>query len=284
MIAESPRWPRVCRATARALRFECPARNLPAPADLPRADVCGSLNALAGWVARAPANGAGSMNTLLLRLEGPLQSWGLRAHWEERDSAFEPTKSGVVGLLGCALGLRRRRLDDRLREVSEALEMGVRVNRPGILLVDYHTTGGAKEPDSEPEGMLNAEGKRKRETDVSKRVYLMDASFLVALRGPAELVAELAAALRAPVWPVFLGRKACVPTCPVLVGLSPARERARGTAGAAAARAARSPQCAPGSRDADWRGQATQRRDWRPARRLFWPRTASEGSGTPLTP
>ncbi len=219
------------------------------------------------------------MNTLLLRLEGPLQSWGLRAHWEERDSAFEPTKSGVVGLLGCALGLRRD--DDRLREVSEALEMGVRVDRPGILLVDYHTTGGAKEPDSEPEGMLNAEGKRKRETDVSKRVYLMDASFLVALRGPAELVAELAAALRAPVWPVFLGRKACVPTCPVLVGLTQ-HESVR-----AALLAQPLPEL-PARRSVRLVletpiGAGRPRNDaiGVPARRLFWPRTASEEYWTP---
>ena len=43
-------------------------------------------------------------NTLFLRLEGPLQSWGERGHWAVRDTAPEPTKSGVVGLLGCALG------------------------------------------------------------------------------------------------------------------------------------------------------------------------------------
>lgn len=213
------------------------------------------------------------MKTLLLRLEGPLQSWGLRARWEERDTTFEPTKSGVVGLLGCALGLRRD--DDRLRAISEELEMGVRVDRSGAPLVDYHTTGGAKMPDGEPEGMLNAEGKRKRETDVSKRVYLMDASFLVALRGPAELVDELVAALRHPVWPVFLGRKACVPTCPVLVEVVHASVREALLA-------------QPLPERADRRsirlvmetaiGAGTPRNDaiGVPARRLFWPRAARE--------
>src|SRR5205814_6367260 len=39
-----------------------------------------------------------------LRLEGPLQSWGSRARWDVRDTEPEPTKSGVIGLLGCALG------------------------------------------------------------------------------------------------------------------------------------------------------------------------------------
>ena len=216
------------------------------------------------------------MNTLLLRLEGPLQSWGLRARWEERDSAFEPTKTGVVGLLGCALGLRRD--DDRLRAISEALEMGVRVDRPGAPLVDYHTTGGAKGPDGAPEGMLNAEGRLKRETDVSKRVYLMDASFLVALRGPNELIAELAAALGSPVWPVFLGRKACVPTCPVYAGVAEHDS----------VRAALLAQPFPERRSVRLVleapiGQGTPRNDaiGVPARRLFWPRAASEEYWTP---
>lgn len=182
------------------------------------------------------------MNTLLLRLEGPLQSWGLRARWEERDTAFEPTKSGVIGLLGCAMGLRRD--NDRLRVLSEAVRMGVRVDRTGEMLVDYHTTGGgylragqevkgtryADEP--YVGGVLSTDAPKKSryqvkiteksktpETDVSKRVYLMDAAFLVALQSDdATLIDELAAAVQNPVWPYFLGRKACVPSVPVFAG------------------------------------------------------------------
>jgi len=44
------------------------------------------------------------MNTVFVRLEGPLQSWGTRARWGERDTELEPTKSGVIGLVACALG------------------------------------------------------------------------------------------------------------------------------------------------------------------------------------
>ena len=63
-------------------------------------------------------------NTLYLRLEGPLQSWGERGRWSIRDTGPEPTKSGVIGLLGCAMGVN----DDReLRHLSQALRMGVRV-------------------------------------------------------------------------------------------------------------------------------------------------------------
>ncbi len=154
-------------------------------------------------------------NTLFLRLEGALQSWGERARWSVRDTAPEPTKSGVVGLLGCALGYGE---DDELRRLSRALHIGVRCDRPGTLLVDYHTVVG---------GVLSAEGKIKKtvstgewETVVSWRHYLCDASFLVAVQSREELLIErLAAAVQAPHWPVFLGRKSCPPSRPVFEGV-----------------------------------------------------------------
>ena len=153
-------------------------------------------------------------NTLFLRLEGPLQSWGERARWTVRDSAPEPTKSGIVGLLGCALGLGG---DDDLRSLSKAIRVAVRCDRPGTPLVDYHTVVG---------GVLSAQNRIKinantheAETVVSHRTYLSDASFLVAVRcDDGELVQRLASALKSPHWPIFLGRKCCVPSLPPLEG------------------------------------------------------------------
>lgn len=172
------------------------------------------------------------MQTLLLRLEGPLQAWGVRSRWGERDTTAAPTKSGVIGLLGCALGLRRG--DPALRALSDGLRMGVRVDLPGTLLHDYHTTGGGtfhggEQPewwrDAYAGGVLSADGKVKRnqatkepETDVSERFYLADASFLVALQGETCVIKQLAHALQQPVWPIFLGRKSCPPACPVYAG------------------------------------------------------------------
>ena len=47
------------------------------------------------------------MATLLLRLAAPLQAWGADSKFETRKTNREPTKSGVIGLLAAALGLRR---------------------------------------------------------------------------------------------------------------------------------------------------------------------------------
>jgi len=141
-------------------------------------------------------------NTLFLRLEGPLQSWGERARWDVRDTAPEPTKSGVVGLLACALGLSD---DEGLRALSRGIRVGVRCDRPGTLLVDYHTIKG---------GVMGGDGKLKPGTVVSRRAYLCDASFLVAIQSVPEEIDRLAQAVQTPVWPLYLGRKSCPPACP----------------------------------------------------------------------
>lgn len=77
---------------------------------------------------------------LILRLEGALQSWGDHSKWDVRDSGDFPSKSGVVGLLSCAMGLERG--DPEIAALSAALHMAVRVDRPGIRVLDFHTVQG----------------------------------------------------------------------------------------------------------------------------------------------
>lgn len=151
------------------------------------------------------------MKLFFLRLEGVMQSWGEHSKWDERDSALMPTKSGVVGLLACALGYPRG--DARIDELSRKLDMAVRADRAGNIMIDFHTVQGTP--------MLNSEGKkRSRNTITSHRQYLQDASFLVVLSGAEETLETCAAALKAPVWAPFLGRKSCPPTLPMIADLN----------------------------------------------------------------
>lgn len=55
------------------------------------------------------------MATLLLRLAAPLQAWGADSKFETRKTNREPTKSGVIGLLAAALGLRQGSLQEVLQ-------------------------------------------------------------------------------------------------------------------------------------------------------------------------
>lgn len=148
---------------------------------------------------------------LVLRLEGLLQSWGEHSKWNYRDSAPMPTKSGVVGMIGCAMGWERD--DDRLKTISDNLQMAVRADRPGREIVDFHTVQSRE--------FLNAQGKhlgKKGEyyTIITYRTYLQDAFFTVALSGDVQCLREIADAFLHPKWPVYLGRKSCVPSRPVL--------------------------------------------------------------------
>ena len=147
------------------------------------------------------------MRLLILRLEGPLQSWGERSKWDNRDSALMPTKSGVIGIIACCMGLSRD--DDRLLELHRKLKLAVRADMPGRLGVDYHTVSS--------ENMMNAEGKAQKRTIVSYRQYLQDASFLAVISSEDDLLLDsVSFALRHPKWAAFLGRKSCVPTYPLI--------------------------------------------------------------------
>jgi len=143
------------------------------------------------------------MPTLLLRLAGPMQSWGTTSRFDERDTQLEPSKSGVLGLVCAALGRDRSEAIDDLA----ALRMGVRVDREGILMRDYQTATG----------VMIATGKADlHRTVVSPRYYLADAAFLVGLEGAnRDLLESIQRALRAPAWPLSLGRKSFPPSQPV---------------------------------------------------------------------
>lgn len=148
---------------------------------------------------------------LILRLEGVWQSWGETSKWDYRDSADFSTKSGLVGLLGCALGLERG--DPALCELSEAITVAVRADRPGRRTVDFQTVTGNP--------LLTAEGKKRStgNTIISNRAYLEDACFTVFIDTDDAWRERLASALRSPKWTLYLGRKSCVPSRPILEGL-----------------------------------------------------------------
>lgn len=146
---------------------------------------------------------------LVLRLEGVLQSWGIRSRFDPRDSSSLPTKSGVIGLIACAMGCKRG--DPRIVALDQSLRMGVRADRIGRLMVDYQTVTG------ERGYLFNAAGKKRvgEPTLLVPHEYLEDACFTVALSGDDELLQQCTDALSAPHWQMYLGRKSCVPERPV---------------------------------------------------------------------
>ena len=138
------------------------------------------------------------MSTLLLRLAAPLQAWGTDSKFEVRRTNREPSKSGVIGLLAAALGLRR---DADLSKLS-ALRFGVRVDRNGEVIKVFHMA------------------KAEKTSYLTYRYYLSDAIFLVGLESEdRSFLEQIERALRNPCFPLFLGRRSCPPTLPLVLGI-----------------------------------------------------------------
>ncbi|MCX6340684.1 MAG: type I-E CRISPR-associated protein Cas5/CasD [Candidatus Aureabacteria bacterium] len=149
------------------------------------------------------------MSTLLLRLMGPMQSWGTTSRFDQRDTGKEPSKSGVIGLLAAAMGIDRA--DWEKLEPLIQLKMGVRHDRPGVLRKDYQTAGC-----SDSDTIIKADGSPSKDGVVSERYYLADAAFLVGLEGDDRKILEQAHnKLRNPQWVLGLGRKSYLPAEPV---------------------------------------------------------------------
>jgi CRISPR system Cascade subunit CasD len=158
------------------------------------------------------------VSVLLLRLAGPMQSWGVLSRFGHRDTGTEPSKSGVVGMLCAALGVPRD--DDATVAELSACPMGVRVLREGTLCADFHTVGAGIVP-GRPYGVARADGSPGGVL-LSAREYLAEADFVVALQSDdAALLDRLDRALRQPVWPLFLGRRSYVPAVPPALGIEP---------------------------------------------------------------
>lgn len=161
---------------------------------------------------------------LALRLEGPFQSWGFDSQYNRRNTGLMPTKSAIAGMCCAALGLPRGSDGEQefLASFTKANMTAIAIPRNGLnrefpvrRLQDYHTVQNTK----------TAEGKNK-DCHITHRQYLVDASFGVLLGGDASLLKMIAAALENPAWGVWLGRKSCIPTAPVLAGLRSNREEA----------------------------------------------------------
>ncbi len=191
---------------------------------------------------------------LLLWLEAPLQSWGYDSHFGRRDTLDFPTKSGTLGLLCCALGAggeqkewlsRWNNLDMQVVAYVRQDSQGQAVAREPLLR-DFQMVGSGYD-DKDPWASLlipkTNEGKKAvgGGTKMTYRYYLQDMAFAVVLQAPESEAKEVEAALGAPVWDLYLGRKNCVPTEFIDQGLFDTADKALAAAYALAERKRRMP-------------------------------------------
>ncbi len=177
---------------------------------------------------------------ILLWLEAPLQSWGHDSRFGRRDTLPFPTKSGVLGLLCCALGAggKQRKLLAEFAELDMQIAAYARADnvkgsaRHLPLLRDFHMVGSGYDAKDPWQILLipkTSQGKKAvgGGTKLTYRFYIQDMAFAVMLQVPEKRAEELCDYLRNPVWDIYLGRKTCVPTEFVFQGLFSNAEETR---------------------------------------------------------
>jgi len=135
-----------------------------------------------------------------------------------------PTRSAIAGICCAALGADRGSLDEEqiLAEFAGLKMMAISIPRSirgkafePRRLQDYHTVMNTRKADGS-----------NKDCHMTHRQYLNDAAFGVLFEGDFAFLGRLAKGLHDPKWGVWLGRKTCIPTSPVLVGLFESREAA----------------------------------------------------------
>jgi CRISPR-associated protein Cas5/CasD subtype I-E len=113
--------------------------------------------------------------------------------------------------VSAALGLQR----DDTKGLKELLSLNLDTYRlkAGSIFSDFQTIGGGY---SDPMFIPVCSDGKSLETKISNRDYLWDAHFIVVLSGDAKVIEKVSDALADPVYSVFLGRKSCISSQPLI--------------------------------------------------------------------
>jgi len=157
----------------------------------------------------------------LMRLYGPMASWGEIAVGEIRGTSTRPSRSALIGLLSAALGVTRED-HSTLERMVRSYRFAMRVDHHGTLIRDFHTWQTPKLK----RGMKCETRKEELEapdlaTGISRRDYCCDASYVVCLwtedDSPPFSLHDIKEAIARPRFVLYLGRKSCPPSLPVMV-------------------------------------------------------------------
>lgn len=192
-------------------------------------------------------------NTLLLRLAGPMQSFGTAGSVVLRPTAAIPTFTAVTGLIAAAFGVDRSdwrnptrgSTADRIRHA----ELHCRIDSTGIVESDYHTVNKATPAASlarlraftmygtpvkassagafsatDAAGFVSTNGDASIRTDgeavLTEREYLAGAEFLITVEHDDEdFLTLMSHRVLEPTFMTYLGRKAYAPSFPFHLGL-----------------------------------------------------------------
>ncbi len=162
-----------------------------------------------------------SHKALKIVCAGMMQSWrntGLGSY--VRYTELMPTKSGITGMIACALGYPRN--DPRIVQLKNSFELYIDTNESGPLypdsvdkipdvMVDYQTVSAI--------GMKKAGGGTLDTPSIINKEYIVNYKFVLYITADTELLNKIKDALVNPVWQYYLGSKNCIPSEPVCRGI-----------------------------------------------------------------
>ena len=134
-----------------------------------------------------------------------------------------PTKSAIAGMCCAAKGYERGSAKEKeflinfstlgmfAIAIPRSIEyQGSPMRRKLAVkrLQDYHTI----------QNTIRADGSIDQDCVITYRQYLNDALFGIILSGDKILLQGIAKALADPVWGIWLGRKTCIPSAPIIAG------------------------------------------------------------------
>jgi CRISPR system Cascade subunit CasD len=167
------------------------------------------------------------IDALLLRLDAPLISFGGVAIDNIGVTQRFPGRAMLTGLLANALGWAHADADN-LQPLQARIRYAARCDRAGRAIVDYQTVDLGQDFLKEgwtTRGAVEGRGgdpKNREGTHIRYRHYLADAVYTLALSlapvHDSPTLDEVEAALREPARPLFIGRKCCLPSVPLLLG------------------------------------------------------------------
>lgn len=161
------------------------------------------------------------MSYILLWLEAPLQSWGVNSKFSRRSTMNFPTKSGILGIILSAMGKKGMQKDLLLKFADSDFQVDAFPQKGQLessTLEDFHMVGSGYDESKPWENLLipkTSDGKKPNNgcgAKLTYRHYLQDMAFCAFVEGTKDFLEEIGYALNNPVWPVFLGRKCCIPS------------------------------------------------------------------------
>ncbi|WP_170975796.1 type I-E CRISPR-associated protein Cas5/CasD [Rhizobium sp. FY34] len=176
-----------------------------------------------------PLRGYSAMQDwLVICLRAPLGSFGENAGNAERDSADLPTRSALIGLAAAALGIEREDVQGQAL-LARGLVTAAGLYERGNPLADFHTFQTLHQAGKGAATRAEALAKTAHlETSISRRHYRADGLWQGAYRlsGRAEdglALETLRKAFETPRFVLYLGRKSCPLSHPLVPRIVPAQ-------------------------------------------------------------